>query len=90
MPKRTRTAVSGRKRYASAAARASAICRSGVTSSRIQKPRPWVPATRSEHRQVLSSFTWMSRTETAGMFWRSELQWSPSSKETQTWVSVAA
>ena len=37
-----------------------------------------------------SSFTWMSRTEIAGMFSRSECQLSPSSNETQTCVSVAA
>ena len=54
MPKRTRTAGAGLTRYAVpalAAARIAAACRSGVTSSRIQKPRPCVPATRSEHRQ---------------------------------------
>ena len=92
VPKRTRTAVAGLNRYARArarAARASAACRSGVTSSRIQKPRPCVPATRSEHRHVLSSFTWMSRTEIAGMSSRSDCQWSPSSNETHTCVSVA-
>ena len=90
--KRTRTAVAGLNRYARprrGRAR-SAACRSGVTSSRIQKPRPCVPATRSEHRQVLSSFTWRSRTEIAGMSSRSDCQWSPSSNDTQTCVSVAA
>ena len=67
VPKRTRTAGSGLNRYAAVAACAAAACRSGVTSSRIQNPRPCVPATRSEQRQVLSSFTWRSRTEIAGM-----------------------
>ena len=77
MPKRTRTAGAGLTRYAapdSAAARIFAACRSGVTSSRIQKPRPCVPATRSEHRQIASSFTCRSRTEIAGMSSRSDCQ----------------
>ena len=39
---------------------------------------------------VLSSFTSMSRTETAGMSRRSDCQWSPSSNDTHTCVSVAA
>ena len=91
VPKRTRTAVAGLNRYAVASPPAtSAACRSGVTLSRIQKPRPCVPATRSEQRQVLSSFTWMSRTEIAGMLSRSDCQWSPSSNDTHTCVSVAA
>ena len=59
-------------------------------SSRIQKPRPCVAAMRSEQRQVLSSFTWRSRTEIAGMSRRSDCQWSPSSNETHTCASVAA
>src|ERR1035437_9277436 len=37
-----------------------------------------------------SSLTAMSRTEMAGIFSRSDCQWSPSSMETQTCVSVAA
>ena len=64
--------------------------RSGVRSSRIQNPRPCVPATRSEQRHVESSFTLMSRTEIAGMSRRSECQRPPSSKDTHTCVSVAA
>ena len=47
MPKRTRTAGPGFTRYAVpalAAARIAAACRSGDTSSRIQNPRPCVPA----------------------------------------------
>ena len=74
---RTRVAVCGLKRTASAAAAALASSwRSGVMSSRIQKPRPCVAATRS------SSLMMRSRTEVAGMFSRSDCQWSPSSKET--------
>src|SRR6185503_9066970 len=88
--KRTRTAVSGLYRYAVLDACAAACCRSGVTSSRIQNPRPCVPAIRSEHMHVLSSFTIRSRTEIAGMSIRSDCQWSPSSKETHTCVSVDA
>src|SRR6185437_7136682 len=87
---RTRTAVAGLYRYTSCAASACASCRSGVTSSRIQKPRPCVPAMRSEQRQALSSLSWRSRTEIAGILRRSDCQWSPSSNDTQTWVSVAA
>ena len=50
VPKRTRSAVTGLKRYGEREASAflsSAAWRSGVRSSRIQKPRPWVPAMRS-------------------------------------------
>ena len=45
-------AVAGLNRYAvcAAAPAPSAACRSGVTSSRIQKPRPCVPAIRSEQQ----------------------------------------
>src|ERR1035441_9854329 len=87
VPNRTRMPVAGLNKYAFDAAAASAAWRSGVTSSRIQKPRACVPATKSEHMHVASSFTSMSRTEIAGIFNRSECQLSPSSKETQTCVS---
>ena len=50
--------------------------RSGVMSSRIQKPRPCVPTTRS------SSLMTRSRIDVAGMFSRSDCQSSPSSNET--------
>ncbi len=73
---RTRHAVVGLKRIASAEAEAASIWRSGVMSSRIQKPRPCVAATRS------SSFTMRSRTDEAAMFWRSDCQCAPSSNET--------
>jgi hypothetical protein len=49
-----------------------------------------VPAIRSAQRHVLSSFTWISRTEIAGMLSRSDCQFAPSSNETQTCASVAA
>src|SRR5450756_1905597 len=66
--KRTRTAVAGLKRYAErddCAARTAATCRNGVTSSRIQKPRPCVPAMRSEQRHDSSSFTCLLYTSDA-------------------------
>ena len=53
-------------------------------SSRIQKARPWVAATRSPSLMVRSC------TGTGGRFrWR-RCQWSPLSKETQTPRSVPA
>ena len=64
---RTRHAVVGLKSIASDEADDASICRSGVMSSRIQKPRPCVAATRS------SSFTTRSRTDEAAMFKRSKL-----------------
>src|SRR5580704_13739169 len=85
-----RIAVVGLNRYAFDAAAASAAWRSGVKLSRIQKPRPCVPATRSEHIHDASSFTSISRTEIAGMLRRSECHWSPSSNDTQICVSVDA
>src|SRR5690242_1747571 len=93
VPNRTRTAVIGLYRYAfpaGTAALTSACWRCDVTSSRIQSPRPCVPAMRSAQRHVLSSFSSRSRTEIAGMLKRSERQWSPSSNDTHTWTSVAA
>lgn len=57
---RRRTAGAGAKSQADARATSSSICRSGVTSSRIQKARPWVAITRS------LPCTSMSRTEVTG------------------------
>ena len=77
MPKRMRVAVSGLKRYGSffaSAAFAAAAWRSGVRLSRIQKPRPCVPAIKSAQPHFASSFTCRSRTEIAGMLWRSDCQ----------------
>ena len=48
-------------------ARTAAICLSGVTLSRIQNPRPCVPAIRSAHLHDSSSLICRSRTEIAGM-----------------------
>src|SRR4030095_3821070 len=65
VPNLTRTAVAGLNRDALPAARAfraSAACLNGVRLSRIQYPRPCVPATRSAQRQVVSFFTSLSRT----------------------------
>jgi len=50
--------------------------RSGVTSSRIQNPRPCVATTRS------SSFTIRSRIDETGRFRRSDCQLAPSSNDT--------
>ena len=61
-----------------------AICRNGVMSSRIQNARPCVPTTMS------SSLITRSRIDVAGMFSRSDCQWSPSSNEKQTCVSLPA
>ena len=73
-----------RERLRRRGASCASICRSGVMSSRIQKPRPCVPTTRS------SPWTTRSRIDVAGMFRRSDCQSSPSSKETQTSRSVPA
>src|SRR5258708_1412693 len=86
--KRTRIAVTGLNRDAPFDAAAPAPWRRGGRLSRIQKPRPCVPATRSEHMHEESSLTSISRTEIAGILSRSDCQWSPSSNETQTCVSV--
>ena len=72
----TRQAVVGLKRIAACPSDAASIWRSGVMSSRIQNPRPWVATTRS------SSFTMRSRIEEAGRFRRSDCQCTPSSNET--------
>ena len=63
---------------------AAAICSNAVMSSKIQKLRPCVPSTMS------SSLMTRSRIDVAGMFMRSDCQWSPSSKETDTCVSEPA
>ena len=60
VPWRTRTAVFGCTRNAArspAALRIADAWRIGARLSRIQSPRPCVPATRSAQWQVLSSFT---------------------------------
>ncbi len=79
--KRTRSARAGRTSAARAAVK-SGNCRSGVTSSRIQNPRPCVATARS------ASLTIRSRMEVAGMFSRSGCQRSPSSNDTYTVCSV--
>ena len=60
------------------------ICRKGVILSKIQKLRPCVPTT------ISSSFITKSRMEVAGIFWRSDCQFSPSSNDTKIALSDPA
>ena len=78
-----RMAGAGRKRVAPASAVPASICRSGVRSSRIQKARPEVAATRS--------FSWTRRsvTGTRGRLSWNSCQRAPPSKDTYIAPSVA-
>jgi hypothetical protein len=79
-----RTVGLGGKRYADDAATPSFQSRSGVRSSRIQKPRPCVATTRSP------SLTARSVIGAAGRLRWKACQLAPSSKDTYSPVSVPA
>src|ERR1043166_1765464 len=73
---RKRIAVAGLNSVNAADDVFAASWRSGSMSSRIQNDRPCVPTAMS------SSLSTRSRIDVAGMFSRSDDQWSPSSNET--------
>ena len=77
-----RTAGSGSKTVSVAFSDSGVYCRSGWMSSRIQKPRPWVPSTTS------ASLTTRSRIGVSGRFCWRDTHWSPSSQEAYTPCSV--
>src|SRR2546427_9373011 len=87
--RRTRTASLGLKRWVppappGSAATAALSCRSTAKSSSTQMPRPYVPTIKS------LLWTTMSLYKVVGRLSISDCQWSPSSNETYTALSVPA